>query len=255
MSNYSPPVDQLLKLGRPVGINTKVDYRALGIGPEHIPDLLRLLTDETLLGKEPEAYAQIHAWRALAQLGAREAIDPLLDILAKNAAEEDFSDWLLEEVPVVLGGFGREVIARVVPRLDRQKADEAQDYASVIKEVGKQHPEARAEAVSHLRRLLETAATNKPTLNAFLISNLIDLKATEAWPSIERAYATGNVDLSLHGDLDQAKFYMGLGPEPQRISSPTAFARPAGPNAKQRFNERQRQKKLAKKQNKKRKGQ
>jgi hypothetical protein len=254
MGSYSPPVDRLLKLGRPLAFADRADYRAFGIGPQHVPDLIRMLKDDTLFESEPEWYAQIHAWRALGQLQAREAIDPLLDILAENAVEEDFSDWLFEEVPVVLGGFGPEVIPRVVDRIDRQKADETQEYARVLMEVGKQHPAARADAISHLCRLLETAATNNPTLNAFLISNLIDLKATEAWPAIERAYATDNIDMDIHGGLDEAKFYMGLGPATRRTYPPVASPHPSGQNAKQRFNERQRQKKLAKKQKKKRKG-
>src|SRR4051812_31655348 len=162
MGNYSPPVDQLLKIGRPIGINTKSDYAALGLGHEHVPDLIRLMKDETLFEKEPEAYAQIHAWRALAQLQAREAIEPLLDLVAKNVVEEDYREWLFEEGPVVLGSFGPEVIPLVVARIDRQKAEEAQEYARVLMEVGKQHPGARADAVAHLRRLLETAGTNDP---------------------------------------------------------------------------------------------
>ena len=253
MENYSPPVDQLLKLGDPDKGTGTVDYVALGIGPEHVPDLLRMLRDKALRKSEPEWYSCIHAWRALAQLRAREAIEPMLDLVAENA-EDDWSDWSFEDLPVALGGFGPEVIPTVVARIDRQKAAVTQEYTRVITEVGNQHPEARSEAVAHLRRLLETAGTNDPTLNAYLISGLIDLKATEAWLSVERAYATGNVDLDLNGGLDEAKFYMGLGPATQHTYVPVASQRPSGPSAKQRFNERQRQKKLAKKQKKKRKG-
>jgi hypothetical protein len=251
MGNYSPPVDQLLKFGRPEDRESAIDYLVLGIGPQHVPDLIRLLNDAELFETAPQWYAQIHAWRALEQLRASEAIGPLLDLLGENSEKDDFSDWILEELPVVLGGFGPQVIPHVLARIDRQKPDVTQDLATVLKEVGGQHPEARAEAVAHLSRLLETAGTNDPTLNAFLISNLIDLKATEAWPAIERAYATGNVDQSIHGGLDEAKFYMGLGPDTRRTLPPAASPHPSGKSAKQRFNERQQQKKLAKKQNKK----
>lgn len=250
MGNYAPPVDQLLKLGRPEARNEARDYTALGIGREHVPDLLRMLNDESLFETDPQWYAQNHAWRALGQLRPPEAVEPLLDLAAKNAEDDDWSDWIAEEVPGVLGGFGQQVIPLVVDRIDRQKARATQEYGRILTEVGLQHPEARAEVVSHLRRLLETAGTNDPTLNAFLISNLIDLQATEAWLSIERAYATDNVDLSLNGGLDQAKFYMGLGPDPRPLALPTV-PRASGKSAKQRFNERQQQKKLAKKQNKK----
>jgi hypothetical protein len=250
MGSYSPPVDQLLKLGDPMKGAAKVDYLALGIGREHVADLLRMLNDSDLFQTDPEWYAQNHAWRALGQLRAPEAIEPLLDLLGENVESDDWSDWIFEDLPPVLGQFGPQLIPRVVDRLDRQKPRMAQEYARVIMEVGKQHLEARPEAVSQLRRLLETASTNDPTLNAFLISNLIDLKATDAWLAIERAYATDNVDLSIQGGPDQAKFYMGLGPRPQGTYHPVRTAPASGQNAKQRFNERQRQKKLAKKQKK-----
>src|SRR4051795_4209341 len=123
MGNYSPPVDQLLKLGPPDKPPGKVDYAALGIGPQHVPDLIRMLTDENLSVTDPEWYAQNHAWRALAQLKAREAIEALLDLAAENAdAGNDWSDWITDEVPGVLGGFGPQVIPLVLARIDRQKA-------------------------------------------------------------------------------------------------------------------------------------
>jgi hypothetical protein len=254
MDSYSPPVAQLLTLGDPNKGSGKVDYVALGVTPEHVPELIRILKDTGLYEKDPEWAAHIHAWRALGQLRAPEAIGPLLDLVTENAEADEWSDWVLEELPKVIGGFGAQVIPLTVARIDRQKPRATQDLASVLKEVGKQHPEARAEVVGHLCRLLATAGTNDPTLNAFLISNLIDLKATEAWPAIERAYVTNNIDHSLHGGLDQAKFYMGLGPEPPRAYRPPIPTRTSGRNAKQRFNERQRQKKLTKKQQQKRKG-
>src|SRR6266545_1121436 len=231
MGTYNPPVDQLLKLGDPDEGGSKHDYLALGIGAEHIPDLLRLLKDKELYDKEPQYYAQIHAWRALAQLKAREAIEPLLDLVAENTVAEDWSDWVLEELPVVLGRFGSDVIPLVVRRINPGKPAEAQDYARVIAEVGKQHPDARSEAVSQLCRLLEAAETNDPTLNAFLISNLIDLEATDAWPVIERAYTTGNIDESINGDLAHAKHYIGLGPKPPWVPPAPASSHPSGQNA------------------------
>lgn len=253
MGSYSPPVDQLLKRGDPDKGSVKIEYTALGIGAEHVPDLIRMLKDKELFDTEPEWYAQTHAWRALGQLRARAAIEPMLDLVAENADADDWSDWILEELPEVLGEIGPEVIPIVVARIDRQKARVTQEYASVLKEVATQHPEARSEVISHICRLLETAGTNDATLNAFLIANLIDLKATEAVPAIERAYATNNVDFGLQGGLDEAKFYMGVGPPTRQTVPYRASSHPTGQNAKQRFNERQRQKKFAKKQKKKRK--
>ncbi len=50
--SYTPPVDKLLTYGdgREIGENPKdwPQYLELGIGPEHIPDLIRMATDEEL---------------------------------------------------------------------------------------------------------------------------------------------------------------------------------------------------------------
>src|SRR6516225_2960194 len=48
------------------------DYRQFGLGPEHVPALLAMVKDDTLLDADvddPESWAPIHAWRALGQLG------------------------------------------------------------------------------------------------------------------------------------------------------------------------------------------
>src|SRR5690349_8927623 len=49
-NSYSPPVDQLLTYGetRSQSPDEWPNYLELGIGPEHIPDLLRMVADEKL---------------------------------------------------------------------------------------------------------------------------------------------------------------------------------------------------------------
>ena len=62
---YPPPVDQLLTLDMP-DIHGVRDYVALGLRPEHIPDLIRLATDELLRwgedSEEPALWGLIHLW-------------------------------------------------------------------------------------------------------------------------------------------------------------------------------------------------
>jgi hypothetical protein len=43
--DYPPPLDQLLTLGNLWQMSEQPDYLALGFGPEHIPELIRLATD------------------------------------------------------------------------------------------------------------------------------------------------------------------------------------------------------------------
>ncbi len=213
-----------------------------------------MLADEELFATEPAWYAQIYAWRALGQLRAPEAVGPLLDLLGENADAEDWSDWIMEDLPETLGRFGPSVIPLVVEHMDRRKGEYWNtQYANVLVEVGKQHPEARGEAIRQLCRVLESADTNDPALNGFIMSDLIDLKAVEAWPDIERAFATGHVDESITGDWEHVKHYLGLGPKPAPRFPISPVSPRTGLNAKQRFNDRQRKKKLEKKNKKKRK--
>jgi hypothetical protein len=263
MGTYNPPVDQLLKRGDPHKGSGKIDYPALGIGPEHVPDLIRMLKDKELYNTEPEWYAQIHAWRALGQLKAPEAVEPLLDVIDENeAAGDNWSDWVVEELPEVLGSFGPVILPNVVARIERWKGHyAATSFANVLVQLAQQHPDSRAEVIAQLCCALETAATNDPALNGFLIADFEDLRATEAWPTIEAAFATGHVDESIAGDVNDVKYRLGLSTEPGEYTRRSLQARhslpssqqphPSGQNAKQRFNERQRKKKLEKKKNKK----
>ena len=258
MNEYTPPVSGLLTLGRPEYLRTGIDYRALGFDAPHVPQLIRLLQDEELAfgdSETPEVYAQIHAWRVLGQLRAPEAIGPLLDLLEQQEGD-DWNDWVTEEVPVVLGQIGPAVIPATVARLTQRGQREHTPYyfAHALVEVAKQFPETRAEVIGHIVAVLSTASANDPSLNGFIISDLVDLEATEAWPAIEAAFATGNVDESIGGDAADVKFDLGLGPEPprRRQTIPALPHAPSGMNAKQRFNERQRKKKAEKKKNKKR---
>ncbi len=50
---YTPPVDQLLKLGDVRHPNPRPDYEALDIGKEHIPDLIYMSLDEELNWGDP----------------------------------------------------------------------------------------------------------------------------------------------------------------------------------------------------------
>jgi hypothetical protein len=78
------------------------DYLALGLGPEHIPDLIRMATDEKLHWADSESlevWSPIHAWRALGQLRAESTVEPLLGLL--HRIDDDQDDWVGEEIPEV----------------------------------------------------------------------------------------------------------------------------------------------------------
>ena len=68
MSSDASPIDRLLTLGDQDWLAEWHDYRQLGLGPEHVPELMRIAADpvwRTCHPESPATYAPFHAWRAL----------------------------------------------------------------------------------------------------------------------------------------------------------------------------------------------
>ena len=217
--SYHEPVSKLIKLGRPG--DPWQDYLALGITREHIPELIRLVQDDKLrLAKPPDDfpkgedfpdwYAQVHAWRALGQLQAEEAIPASIEILHQIDDEDD--DWLSADAPTVFGMIGEAAIEPLAKYL----ADEGNPmYArsaagSSLAEIGKVHPEGRDRCVMAIAAVLEHYETNDAGFNGFLIGDLIDLKAVEQIELIKRAFEAHAVDEFVTGDVEDVQIEMGL---------------------------------------------
>src|SRR5579862_5940785 len=108
--DYQEPVSKLLRYGDARSVKKWPNYLDLGLTRDHIPELIRMATDEELNWAESESlevWAPIHAWRALGQLRAEEAAEPLLDLFI----ELDESDWMWEELPEVYGMIGPAAVA------------------------------------------------------------------------------------------------------------------------------------------------
>ena len=217
IESYAPPVDKLLTYGdaHKHGGNPQdwPEYLELGIGPEHIPDLIRMATDEELRWADSESlevWAPIHAWRTLGALHAEAAIEPLLSLLKE--IDENDDDWVQEELPEVYGRIGPAAI----PALAAYMADKTHHlWARVavvdsLEKIAKMHPESRDECVAILTRQLEQFAENDEELNGFLVSDLVKLKAVEAAPLMERAFAADRVDTFLMGDWYDVEVELGL---------------------------------------------
>ncbi|MCE9564329.1 MAG: DUF1186 family protein [Planctomycetes bacterium] len=261
MGVYTGPVGELLNLGRDaLDRATKIDYAKFGIGMEHVPELIRLMQDKELFdwdydnddAEEPPAiYAFIHAWRALGQLRAEAAIEPLLDLIAEQD-DGEWIDWVTEDVPEVLGQIGPAAIAPILARLERRYVgqESANDLATSLGQIAKEHTEVRGEIIGHLTKVLQSGIKIDPTLNGFVVSDLLDLKAVEAWPAIEVAYLRGEVDESIVGSVADAKYAFGLGPKPT-LRQQGGWVRPQSAlNPKQRAESRAKQRKADKKKKK-----
>ena len=210
--DYMPPVSELLTLGDPRPGRTWRDYaNAPGLGPQHVPELIRMVTDRSLHradGDTPLVWAPLHAWRALGQLRAGAAIAPLLEVLDDSADD----DWAHEEIPKALAMIG----PAAMPALEAFAADASREqYArhsalDGFVELARRQPETRGESVAALVRLMERFADNDPTLNGFLVAALLDLKAAEAAGVLRRAFAANRVDESVAGGWGGARKELGL---------------------------------------------
>ncbi len=215
IESYPPPVNQLLTYGNcaEMDFDNWPDYLELGIAPKDIPHLIRMATDNELYRDDEdtlESWAPIHAWRALGQLRAEAAIEPLMGLFEKE--ESNYWEWIAEELPLVYSMIGPAAI----PALAAYLADTSQAIfprttaLNCLEDIAIDHPETRQECVAIFTHQLESFAENGSELNGFLIGSLVDLKAVESAPLIERAFAADTVDRMLVGDWDDVQVELGL---------------------------------------------
>src|SRR5262245_27469927 len=118
MTEYPPPVAALKDLGEVKLGEEWLDYRARGLGPAHVPDLMRMLLDPDLNEGDPESeevWAPLHALRALGQLRAAEATEAILQELQQD--HERGGDWVSETAPKVYGMIGPAAVPSLMKAL------------------------------------------------------------------------------------------------------------------------------------------
>ncbi|TBR59768.1 hypothetical protein B4U84_02265, partial [Westiellopsis prolifica IICB1] len=209
---YQPPVEKLLTLGDCHKITNEYNYTAeLGLDTEHIPDLIRMAVDQRLNSADSgslEFWGPIHAWRALGQLGAELAIEPLIQLFH----ELEDSDWVNEEMPKVYGMFGEVAI----PTLQAYLADESHGIfprvtaIHSLEEICKQHHHAYQKCVGVLTQQLKLFAQNPQELNGFLVASLMELKATESATVIKSAFLGKSVPDEITGTWEDVCKILGI---------------------------------------------
>lgn len=214
---YEEPVARLLSVGEvkntgggsPEG--RWLDYCSqFGFTPAHAPELIRMACDDDLNSEDSESsivWAPAHAWRALGQLKAIEAVKPLLDL----AATSD-DDWLFEDLPKVFGLIGPAAMPILETFLEAGCKCEWAIIAALngIKDIAKRFPEYRDNVVAIAVNNLRHYANNDPTVNADIIVLLMDLNAIETIDVIREAFQADKVDLSVAGDVEEIEIELGL---------------------------------------------
>ena len=212
--NYKPPLDQLLDYGIELGFQLEwPDYLSMGFDSTHVPDLLRMVNDESLYFADeelPESIATIHAWRTLGQLKAPAAIEPLIKLLTKYQHD----DWLQHELPKVLAMIGPASLPEADKVFSAEWDDEfpAISATAVLSRMVELHPDTLGDCRDICLRHLANHANFHPAINACLVGNLLDWDCNqpEVVSIIESVYASGNIDTMLCGDWEDAQVALGL---------------------------------------------
>ena len=212
---YRMPVARLLALGPPRDRDPDrwTTAEELGLGLEHVAEIIRVMMDERwyMLNSElPEVYASVHAWRVVADLRAEESIPALIELLARS--DKEWDQWATEEIPEALGIIGPSAIPALGHYLETCSGDleSCSDMARALQEIAARHPEVRDRVVHILTGRLDRHAEQDKRLNGDLIACLIDLKAVESAPTIESAFAAGDVDSLIDGDWEDVQIELGL---------------------------------------------
>ncbi len=183
--------------------------------PEDIPDLVRMASDEELIFSDAdnEWVAPLLALQELGKLQAVEVIDPILKQLRMPWFIDDIWDDLRgEEYPQVLSLIGEPAIAPLQQFIANRGAAEWGRVTAItaLSKIVQPYPELREACRRGLTDLLEGYRTQGPEMNAFLISALVDIEAVESFDLIREVYLSGNVEVSIPGDLEAIEMELGL---------------------------------------------
>jgi hypothetical protein len=203
------PVVKLLELGVPKYAREFAwpDYRQFGIGPEHIPTLICIAVDHELINHEdetnPTSWGPVHAWRALGQLGAAQAIEPLISLFHEVCD----NDWVIEEMPDVFALIGPAAFPALAAYLKNPSYPTYSRLvaATSLMEIARAHPEVRLPVVESLAEQLACFSQNSPGTNGVLIANLVELDAVEQVELIQKVFSEGKVDRFIAGDWRDIK--------------------------------------------------
>ena len=188
------------------------DYVAeYSLTSEHIPSLILLATQWVDAPPEDEAvYGPVHAWRALGQLRAVEAVQPLLEV--QDHLDELDDDWYLEEFHHVFGLIGPPAIESLADYLsdDSHREFPRAKAANGLREIARHFPEERERVLAILTAELARHQTDLGNLNGLLVGDLLELRAVESAETIERAFAANVIDPIVAGDWGDVRRELGV---------------------------------------------
>ena len=205
-------LDRLKNIGRPD--TPWPDYPSQHkLTPQNIPELIQIAVDEHTWeedGEDPAIYRNIHAYRALGQLHAAEALPALIEIF--RWVDEYNDDWTAEDLPEAIGLIGPAAVPLLSDYIANNEHGLWARAAAVasLTEITKTFPEAAPDSAAALTRTLSRYEENDPKINAELIYGLAELRQPETYTLVEQAYRAKRVDLSMYNDWEDFQVQVGL---------------------------------------------
>lgn len=167
------------------------------------------INDDTIENWDNSAI--MHSLILLAQIQSDKGLDAVLEIMRQTGEFADYhlGDLTPELLHPALYACGKENVPAIEdylkqPGLDSYLRSQAPDTLAMIVF---NHPERRDEIITAFRRLLNNMVSNLPiqracdgTFAGFVMSNLMDINATELIPEIKATFATDCVNKTIAGD-------------------------------------------------------
>ncbi|HEX2868303.1 MAG TPA: tetratricopeptide repeat protein [Ignavibacteriales bacterium] len=211
---YSSAVGKLLTLGS-VGIEDKwMNYISrFGFNESHIPELIRMAAVDKFNDENedsPAVWAPVHARRALGQLKAAEAAEPLMVLF--HRLEEYDDDLLARDIQEIYGMIGYKAIPYLEEYIKDPKNKPISVSAAIVTlgYIAEKDETQRNNCISILSADLQFYSQNDPLVNGFLVAALVDLEAVESIDIIRQAYKARRVDKFVTGTLADVEWELGI---------------------------------------------
>lgn len=173
---------------------------------EHIPALIDIITDETHLfcfDGEFAADVVIHAYRALGQLKAAEALPAMIG-LYKYEPEDILGNHFTEDLPQaiqMIGASGLPYLKDLLVSTDNGYWGQA-IATDMISQIGHEHPDLRADCIEIIATQLQLYRQHDSDFNSDLILALVRMKAVEMSGLVKSVYAADRVNRFAIGDWE-----------------------------------------------------
>jgi yecA family protein len=121
-------------------------------------------------------------------------------------------DYAQSELPEVIGMIDAVAIPALVEcwhQLEKNQSNYCLAEDSLC-EMAEFNPEHRIQVIDIYCNYMRNPYTSERTLNGFLIAQLMDLKAVEAFDGIRHMFASDCVDLNCVGDLEKVEIDLGF---------------------------------------------